>query len=63
MKVETLCRTVEKATERALRNLLNAHPDAIAPHMRQSTKKRIIGFLCDEMLNATGHRGGKPKIR
>jgi hypothetical protein len=39
------------------------HPDAIAPHRRQSTKKRIIGFLCDEMLNATGHRGVKPKIR
>ena len=63
MKAETLRRTVEKAVRRALRHLFEAHPDALAPKWTASAEKRLVGFICDEMMTAMGHRGAPTKPR
>jgi hypothetical protein len=63
MKPKTLRRTVEKATDRALRHLLEAHPEAIAPEWRKSAEKRLVGFLCDELMRAMGHGNQSTKGR
>ena len=47
-------------TSGAIRHLVESYPEAMAPHLVRSTRdteKRLVGFLCDELMRAMGHGG------
>ena len=54
MKRENLLTIVEKAVGRAMRDLADAHPQALQGYVAQSIEKRLIGVLGSEMLRAVG---------
>ena len=55
MKRKHLLAIVEKAVGRAMRDLVQAHPEALQGHMAGGIEKRLIGVLGSEMLRAMGH--------
>jgi DNA-binding transcriptional regulator YdaS (Cro superfamily) len=54
MKPAALRRVVEKATDRALRQFAEAHPDLVAEQWRKNVQKRLVAMMMDEMMRAMG---------